>query len=412
MASPAEVADTVARESYGRLLAYLAARWRDLDQCEDALADAFASAMSIWPREGIPMRPEAWLLTIARRRLIDRMRRARVASEASQQVMLLALDIEDSKVAPSEFPEERLKLMFVCAHPAIDPAARTPLMLQTVLGLDAGKIAAAFVVPAATMAQRLVRAKAKIRDAGIRFSIPEPEHLDERTQYVLDAVYAAYTLGREGALRSPGRSDDLCREAIWLARLVVRLLPDKPEAQGLLSLLLFSHSRRTSGRGATDYKAFVPLAEQPCHDWDIDLIEEAEALLKAAAMRNMPGRYQLEAAIQSVHADRRRSGVTDWSALKTLYQGLLTLTPTIGAHVAFAAVISEIDGPRAGLAVLGTLADANVDTYQPFWAVRAALSEANGEATAAIESFDKAIGLTDDLSVKAYLTSKRMRLCS
>lgn len=407
---PAEVAERVARESYGRLLAYLAALWRDLALCEDALGDAFASALTIWPREGIPTRPEAWLLTIARRRIIDRMRHVRMAAEASQQVRLMALDIEDSTVARSDFPDERLKLMFVCAHPSIDAVSRTPLMLQTVLGLDAARIAAAFVVPPATMAQRLVRAKAKIRDAGISFDIPDADQLGERTQAVLDAVYAAYALGRDQPLRLSNNQDDLSREAIWLARLVVGVLPE-PEARGLLALILFSESRRVSGRTfGTD--AFVPLAEQACTDWDADMIDEAEALLKEASSRQSPGRYQLEAAIQSVHADRRRTGFTDWAALQTLYQGLLSFTPTIGARVAYAAVVAEIEGPRAGLAELAELESGVVETYQPYWAVHAALSGADVDRQAAIEGFDRAIALTGDGAVKCFLAGKRNRLCS
>lgn len=407
----ADVAERVARESYGRLLAYLAARWRDLALCEDALGDAFASALSIWPREGIPRRPEAWLLTIARRRIIDRMRHVRMAAEASQHLLSIAQDIEDSAVARSDFPDERLKLMFVCAHPSIDPAARTPLMLQSVLGLDATKIAAAFVVPTATMAQRLVRAKAKIRDAGIAFEIPDAINLGDRTQAVLDAIYAAFALGRDQPLRDPVDRDDLCREAIWLARLVVRLLPGEPEARGLLSLLLFSQSRRAAARNTVG-SGFVPLAEQDCADWDTDLIDEAEGLLRDAAARQAPGRYQLEAAIQSVHADRRRTGRTDWSALRTLYDGLLAFTPTIGARVAHAAVVAETDGPAAGLALLQALDRDAVATYQPFWAVSAALAAASGDTHAAITCFDRAIGLAADESIKAYLADKKMRLRS
>lgn len=408
---PAEVVERVARESYGRLLAYLAASWRDLAQCEDALSDAFASALTIWAREGIPTRPEAWLLTIARRRIIDHMRHARMAAEASQHVLWVAFNIEDSTVARSDFPDERLKLMFVCAHPSIDAAARTPLMLQTVLGLDASKIAAAFVVPTTTMAQRLVRAKAKIRDAGIAFEIPDAANLDQRTQAVLDAVYAAYALGRDQSSREPIDQDDLSREAIWLARLAVRLLSDEPEAKGLLSLLLFSESRRTAGR--TDIgRAFVPLAEQNCADWDADLILEAEGLLKEASARHTPGRYQIEAAIQSVRADRRRTGRTNWPALRTLYDALFSFTPTIGACVAYAAVVAETDGNGAGLAVLEALDLDAVETYQPFWAVSAALSAAKGDTQAALKHFDRAIDLAADASVQEYLRGRRKLLRS
>ena len=294
MSEARAIAEDAARASYGRLLAWLALRTRDLAEAEDALADAFASALETWPARGVPDAPEAWLLAVARRKLIDRARRAATRNEAAPGLALVAEEAEAAMQA-DRFPDERLKLLFVCAHPAIDAGARTPLMLQTVLGLDAGRISSAFLVSPSSMGQRLVRAKKKIRDAGLRFETPGPEHLAERLDAVLAAVYAAFGTGWEDADGADPRRAGLADEAIFLGRVIVQLLPEEPEALGLLALMLYAHARRRARRKDG---AYVPLDEQDTRLWDATLVVEAETALIDAGRHGEPGRYQLEAAIQ------------------------------------------------------------------------------------------------------------------
>ncbi len=372
-------AEAVARDAYGRLIAYLAARSRDVAAAEDALADAFAAALRVWPRAGVPERPEAWLFTVARRQLIQAGRHRAVRAGAEPALLLLAEERHDRD--PESLPDERLKLLFVCAHPAIDPAARAPLMLQAVLGLDAVRIASAFLVAPATMGQRLVRAKQRIRDAGIAFAVPEPEELPERLAAVLDAIYAAYGSGWEDAAGTDARRKGLTAEAIWLARLLTALMPAEPEARGLLALMLYCEARAPARRDQAG--RFVPLSEQDASLWSRDLIVAAERELAAAASLLRPGRFQLEAAIQSVHIQRPITGRTNWEAIAFLYDGLVALTPTIGALVGRAAALGEVHGPAAGLAVLAELPPGTTHAYQPYWAVRAHLLAALGDPDAA-----------------------------
>ena len=345
-------AEAAARASYGRLVAFLAARSRDVAAAEDALADAFRAALESWPESGVPARPEAWLLTAARRRLIDAARRGRVHDDAGATLALIA---EEGRLDDSGgFPDERLKLLFVCAHPAIDRAARAPLMLQTVLGLDAQRIAAAFVVAPATMSQRLVRAKTKIRDAGIAFAVPGRDELADRLDQVLEAIYAAYGAGWDDVAGADPRRAGLADEALWLGRLVAALLPGEPEAKGLLALMLHCEARRAARRGADG--RFVPLSEQDPRTWSMPRIAEAEALLHDAVALQRIGHFQLEAAIQSAHAERARGRAVDWAAIARLYDGLAALAPSIGALVGRAAAIAEAHGAEHGLAALDQLA--------------------------------------------------------
>jgi RNA polymerase sigma-70 factor (ECF subfamily) len=379
--------ERTAREAYGRLVAWLGARSRDIAGAEDALADAFRAALEAWPRSGVPARPEAWLLTAARRRMIDAARRRRTR-EAAVPTLLLA---PEEAAMPEEIPDERLKLMFVCAHPAIDAAARAPLMLQVVLGLDAATIAAAFLASPAAMGQRLVRAKEKIRVAGIGFRVPEADELPERLGAVLDAIYAAYGTGWEeiGATA-------LAEEAVWLARLAAALLPEA-EALGLLSLVLFCESRRGARRDAGG--RFVPLGDQDTGLWDAALVAEARlALGRAGAMGRM-GRFQLEAAIQAVHAARAETGRTDWEEVALLYEGLFGLSPTVGVAVGRAAALAVARGAGAGLAALDGVRGA--EGYQPYWALRATLLGRVGAPAG--EASARAIALTRDAAVQAFL---------
>ena len=403
MRDAGQAAELAARASYGRLLAYLAARWRDVARAEDALGDALLAALETWPRTGVPDNPVAWLLTAARRRLVDGARHAGVAAAAEADLKVM-LD-ERADASPAAFPDERLALLFVCAHPAIDEAARTPLMLQTVLGLDAARIASAFLVAPATMSQRLVRVKAKIREAGIRFEMPVPGELAARLDAVLEAIYAAYGSGWEDVAGADPRRHGLAEEAIWLGRLVARLRPDEPEAQGLLALMLHCEARRAARRDAAG--AYVPLGFQDLRRWSRPMIEEAEEVLAGAARLKAAGRFQLEAAIQSVHAQRVRTGETDWEAVTLLYEGLLRHAPTIGARVAHAAALGEARDAEAGLAALDAIPPDEVATYQPYWALRGHVLTALGRAAEAGEAYDRAIGLSEDPAVRAFLLGRR-----
>lgn len=401
-----ETAEWAARESYGRLVAYLAIRSRDMVEAEDALSDAFRAALERWPREGIPDNPEAWLLTVARRRLADLARHAKVVNDAAPSVQQIAEAATDAAVNHI-FPDERLKLLFICAHPAIDPAARTPLMLQTVLGLSGERIASEFLVKPMTMSQRLVRTKAKIRDARITFDVPEREDLPARLDAVLEAIYAAYGASWDDAIGADTQHIGLAAEAIVLARMLLQLMPDQPEAQGLLALLLYCEARRNARHGPGG--EYVPLSDQDVTRWDGATIIEAEKWLQLASTCHHMGRFQLEAAIQSVHCQRAITGKTHWEAIALLYEGLVRLSPTMGAMVSRAAAIAEARGPALGLAVLEELAPA-AQTYQPYWAVRAHLLAQLHEHAGAKEAYSRAIGLSEDEQVRLFLIKQKLRL--
>ncbi len=393
----AETAEAVARRSYGKLVAVLAARTRDVAGAEDALAEAFAAALADWPRSGVPRAPEAWLLTVARRKMVDAARRRRTSEESADVIELLS-EVE----AQPEIPDDRLRLMFACAHPGIDEGVRAPLILQVVLGFDAATIASAFLVAPATMSQRLVRAKNRIRQAGIPFRVPDREELAERLDAVLEAIYAIFAEGWADPAGTQAQTRGLAEEAIWLGRLVASLLPDEPEVLGLLALMLHAEARRVARRDAQG--EFVPLAEQDPKRWDAALIEEAEALLLAASRMDSPGRFQLEAAVQSAHALRRLSGTTDWKAIVALYDALLSLTGSIVVAINRAVALAEAQGAAAGLAALDSVKDdARLAQYQPFWAARAELLARLGDRTAAAQAYEQAIGLEADPAVRRYL---------
>jgi len=272
--------ERVARESYGRLVAYLSVHTHDLAGAEDALSEALLKALTVWPRDGVPQNPEAWLLTTARRSVIDVVRHQRVVSESEPTLLLLLKENTAEATMTNEFPDERLKLLFVCAHPAIDPAMHTPLMLQTVLGLDAVRIAGAFLIPPKTMGQRLVRAKTKIRDGGLRFEIPDQRNLPQRLDAVLDAIHAAFGIGWDDMVGVEQGGRNLAEEAIWLARVLLKLMPNQAEVCGLLALMLHCEARRGARRGRDG--RYVPLSEQDPKLWSLSLIEEAERHLAEA----------------------------------------------------------------------------------------------------------------------------------
>ena len=399
-ASSSDAAAAVARESYGRLVAYLAARSHDIAAAEDALGDAFAAALARWPLDGVPDAPEAWLLTTARRRLHDRWRHGRVVAESETTLRIVFGELATAAEAV-HFPDDRLKLMFVCAHSAIDRAARPALMLQTVLGLDAARIASAFVVAPATLSQRLVRAKTKIRAAGIAFEVPQPDEWDERLADVLDAIYAAYGTGWDDVAGTDAAKSGLAAEALALAAMLARLVPHAAEAWGLLALLAFCQSRAAAR--LDDAGDYVPLQAQDVTRWDRELLDVAETALARAAALGAPGAYQLEAAIQSAHTQRGLGASVPGAAIVALYDALVALQPTVGAQVSRACAIGAADGACAGLAALRALEPKHVEAYQPYWAALAHLAGVAGERAAAERARERAVGLSTDPAVRRFL---------
>jgi RNA polymerase sigma-70 factor (ECF subfamily) len=371
---------------------------------EDALADAFQTALETWPGSGVPDKPEAWLLTVARRRLTDAARHARVHAEVLPTLLALTDEAQDLAATDMVFPDERLKLLFVCAHPAIDPTLRTPLMLQTVLGLPATRIASAFLVKPSAMGQRLARAKGKIRDAGIAFELPEAKELPERLDTVLEAIYAAYGSGWDDVAGADPRRKGLAREALDLGRLLLRLLPTEPEVQGLVALMLHCEARREARRSTRG--TYVPLSEQDPAHWSRAMIEEAEQFLNIAVQADRIGRFQLEAAIQSVHAHRARTGYTDWEAIALLYEGLVSFAPSLGAQVGRAAAIAEARGATTGWMLLEAIPSEDVKNYQPYWALAAHLFKRMEQFPETVAAYSRAIGLCEDRAVREFLAQQ------
>jgi predicted RNA polymerase sigma factor len=406
-AAARRAAEAAARESYGKLIAYLAQRCGDVAAAEDALSQAFATALETWPGDGCPSNPPAWLLTAARRRLIDAGRRGKVRADAAQHLKLAAEELADAGTA--EFPDHRLPLMLACAHPDIEPAMHAPLMLQTVIGLDADSIASAFLVSPAAMRQRLVRAKTRIREAGTAFALPPREALDARLEPVLSAVYATYAHG----WTDPGAADpargDLSGEALFLGRLLAELAPDEPEVLGLVALMLYAEARRAARRGSDG--EYRPLdAQDPAH-WDAGMTLAADDLLRRAARWRKAGRYQLEAALQSAHMARRRTGDDNWDDIVVLYDALLSLTGSPVVAVNRAVAVAKARGPQAGLAALPDAPpSSSLETYQPYWAARAEILSQAGQTADARRAYEIAIGLERDPAVAAFLQERLDRL--
>ncbi len=405
MSDARAVAEETARASYGRLLAWLSARTRDVAAAEDALADAFRAALEHWPEKGVPDAPEAWLLTAARRKLIDRSRRARTQADSAPALVLAAEEAEAAMRADETFPDERLKLLFICAHPAIDPAIRSPLMLQTVMGLDAGRIASAFLVSPAAMSGRLVRAKRKIKAARIPFEPPPAGALHSRLAAVLEAIYTAFGAGWDDP--EDAGAGDLTREAIFLARLITELAPDAAEGWGLLALMLHADARKPARR---ENGAYVPLAEQNIERWDREKIAAAEAALTKAWRLGDAGPYQIEAAIQSAHNAGRLSGRDTREDVAMLYKKLVELSPSIGAQVGYAAALANSANTEKALTVLDGVDLTRVEKYQSYWAVRAHVLKALGFHAEAVDAYDRAIGLTEDMPTRRFLIEKKAAL--
>lgn len=444
-ASAAEHAARAARQSYGRLIAWLAWQWRDIAAAEDALADAFATALERWPEDGVPASPEAWLIAVAKRNLLQAARRQRRADDPALRAMFPA---DDAAVdTPPAFPDDRLRLMLVCAHPAIDASVHTALMLQVVLGLNAAQIASAYLVSPDAMTKRLTRAKAKIRDARIRFEEPVASDLVERVQAVLEAIYGAYVLdwssgvasgagsgyaiatGSAAQRAAPDATGDLADEAVYLAELVVAQLPQHAEALGLLALLWLCESRKAARLDTAG--AFVPLDQQDTQRWDQHLIRHAEARLAQAAALHQPGPFQIEAAIQSAHCERAVTGVTPWPGIVRLYQHLLALAPTVGAQIGHAIAVANAEsgargdasstasrnassnageGVRAGLKLLEEIDATSVAAHQPWWAALAHLRARDGQRDAAAHAYGRALALTSQPVLQRYLAAELARL--
>lgn len=399
-----EAIERIAEASYGKLLAYLSARSRDIQACEDALADSFRLASEKWTDAGVPENPEAWIITVAKNKLIDAGRKLKTAADSASTIALLEDERFESGRLDHEFKDERLKLLFVCCHPSIDESIRTPLMLQTVLGLESSDIASAFLISPAAMMKKLTRAKQKIKLAGIDFSIPSKDELSQRVEFVTDAVFAIYGKSWDAFGFDENRHRDLDGEAIYLAELLLSLLPNEPEAKGLLALMFFCESRKSARRVNGKY---VPLAEQNLSLWSRDLIARAECLLQDAFAQGKMGRFQIEAAIQSAHCERVARGIDNWKEILGLYNALISFAPTVGAFVNRACAIAEHRNAEKGIEALSEIPPEIVQSYQPYWALRAALFGEMKNTTEALRAYGLAIGLSQDESVRSFLQKKK-----
>ncbi len=357
-----DAAQRIARHAYGRLVAWLAYQWRDVAAAEDAMGEALVKALERWPTQGVPDAPEAWLLTVAKRELLQTARRQRLHDSPEVQALY---DGDETEALGFEIPDARLKLMFVCAHPAIDASIRTPLMLQTVLGIEAKQLATCMLVSPKAMAQRLVRVKLKIRDAGLRFEEPEADDLPERLHAVLEAVYAAYGLGWEAVDGGQAEIQDLRGEALFLGELLCSLLPHSAEAKGLRALMLFCQARERARFDASD--SLIPLQLQNTALWDQTLLDQADALLAQAFQLSQSGPFQIEAAIQSAHCQRRHTSQVPWRGIAMLYGHLNSQWPTRGAQVAQAVALANCQDLEAAAQMLAALDPEAMRNYQPYW---------------------------------------------
>ena len=398
-------AELAARASFGRLVAWLGAQWRDIAAAEDALADALLKALETWPVDGVPKQPDAWLMLVAKRQLLQSARHDRIRFDPVTTAFLEDMQPE-SDIQTFDIPDARLKLMFVCAHPAIDDSIRTALMLQTILGLQANEIAQAMLVSPSALAQRLVRAKQKIRDAGLRFEAPDEKEIPGRLQDVLEAIYGAYGLSLDAIDGAESRIANLQEEAIFLCGVVCELMPNSAEAKGLLALMVFCRARRAAQRSGQG--EFIPLAEQDTKRWDREAILQADRLLWSASQFRQPGPFQLEAAIQSAHCHRLFTGVTPWQGIAELYRQLNRHFATTGSLVAAAVAYAEAGNTALGMSELSAI-ESGTKSFQPWWVAKGHLHAIAKQNVDAKEAFTVAMGLTSDLSIRKHL-EKRQKL--
>ena len=395
--------EAVFRESYGRAVAVLTRLLGDIDAAEEAVQDAFLTAVQRWPADGVPPSPAGWIVTTARNRAVDRLRRESTRTDRYRAAVLLA----DPGPPPEEgaVRDDRLRMLFTCCHPALAPATRVALTLRLVGGLSTAEIAHAFLVPEATMAQRLVRAKTKIRDARIPYRVPAEADLPDRLAGVLAVVYLVYAEGHTASAGDRLVRTDLCAEAVRLARELAGLMPDEPEVLGLLALVLLSESRRAA-RVAPD-GSLVPLPEQDRSRWDADLIAEGQELVRRCLRRGAPGPYQVQAAIQAVHSDAPTAADTDWRQVLALYDHLLALTPSPVVALNRAVAVAEVDGPAAALALVDAL---DLPRSHLLPAVRADLLRRLGRDAEAAEAYDDALALAGNARERAFLERRRAEL--